>query len=659
MLNKRFHSSIDKKAFLNQLTKIIEENLHNEQFGVSELAQELGKSRSYIHRHLKSLKKQSVSQFIRSIRLQKAMTLLRKNELSAAEIAYQVGFSSPAYFSHCFHEHFGFPPGEVKKRALDEDSEKEEIADENDTNSIRIINKHISKKSIQRFAIFLLALSLSWFFYYSFKNDNFTFFNKNLASKDLTIFVSPFKNLSDDIDILHITEGIREDIIHDLYQMTSITVIPHISREKPQEFNLSALKKEQNIDAKYVLEGSVRMYNEEIRLSIRLIDSHKEDLVWAEQFDKRLDDILDLQNEIALEVAHEIHAELSEDEINKIKSKPTQNAKAYDYYLQARFLLHRANSDQRADFDLNSVKNCIQYYEQAIEEDNNFAEAYAGLASAWYRLSTWGWLRIKEGLPKAKMYSLKALEIDPNCAEARSVLAAYYIWGQRNFDEGAKEFITSIKLNPNFASSRQLYAQFLMITGPIEEARQQINVALTMEPYFWVVQNLSAWIYYFEGKHQKAIEACIIARDLKENFRENQWLFFLNYAKLGQGDAAVEMLTTIVKDQPDADKYVNEIHLAYQNNGIDGLFHWLIDISKNRTLPIHGLTGHPFFIAWWNAILKNKEETNYWLEKNLEADRKFYAYFNLIATNPDFKFLHNDPRFLKIVNEIGLSKYIQ
>ena len=659
MINKRHHSSIQKEAFLRRLRKIIEHNMHNDQFGVSELAQELGKSRSYIHRQLKSYTKQSVSQFIRTIRLEKAMTLLKKDELSAAEIAYKVGFSSPTYFNHCFHEFYGFPPGEVKKRFSDEGIEKEDLVHEHKPQTVLKESKHSSKKRFQRFAIFLVALSLIWFFYYSYTNDNFTFWGKNQNSKELSIFVSPFENLFSVQENQYISQGLREDILHDLFRVNSIKVVTHISPAQPKELNLSAFKKEQKIDVQYVLQGSVRTYNDQIRISIRLIDAHNEDLVWAKNFDRRLDDILDVQNEIALEVAHEIHSELSEDEINEIKSKPTQNSQAYDYYLQARFLLHRANSDQRSDFDLNSVENCIQYYEKAIEEDKDFAEAYAGLASAWFNLSSWGWLPKKEGFPKAKTYCLEAIKIDPKCAEAHSILGACYTWGQRNFNEGAKAFITSIELDPNFASSRQLYAQFLMITGPIEEARRQIDIALTMEPYFWIVQNVSAWISYFEGEHEKAIETCMIAKDLKQDFRANEWLFFLNYAKLGEGDAAADILKAMVIDLPDADKYVDEIELAYQNYRIEGLFNLLIEINKNGPLPIFGLTGHAFFIAWWNAILKNKEETIYWLEKNLESDRKYYAYFNLIATNPDFKFLHNDPRFLKIVDEIGLSTYLK
>ncbi len=322
-------------------------------------------------------------------------------------------------------------------------------------------------------------------------------------------------------------------------------------------------------------------------------------------------------------------------------------------------MLHKANSDQRFDFEPQSVQNCIQYFEKAIAEDEHFAKAYAGLANAWLSLSGWGFVPANEGFPKAQSLSVKAIEIDPDCAEAHAILGAFYIWGQRNFKDGRKELETSIHLNPNFASSRQWYAQFLMISGPIEESRTQIDIAIDLEPYFWVVQNLNAWIYYFEEKHEDAIKSCFIAKDLKPHFIENEWLFFLNYAKLGKGEDAASVLQEILKHYPGTDTLVEEVMDVFHQSGIDGLFSLLIDINKNRPIPDQGLSCHPFFLAWWNAILGNKDETIYWLERNVEAQRKLYIYLNLIVNNPDFKFLHKDPRFIRIVDQIGLSSYLK
>jgi TolB-like protein/Tfp pilus assembly protein PilF len=598
------------------------------------------------------------------VRLEKAMEMLQKNVKSAAEIAYEVGFGSPAYFSRCFHEHYGFPPGEVKKLTIEEVPENY-LVDENagqlddpDLQTPTIQNQKLFRKKALRISAgaFVIILIASLFYFIVPGADKYFsgFFS---PEKELSIIVLPFKNLSEDPNNQYFAEGITEDILNNLYWITSLRVVSRTSAEQFRESNFSASEIARKMNVNYVLEGSVRQYDEKTRISVQLIDATRDDHLWSANFDREINDVIGVQDEIAIQVASKLKAVLSENEVQQIAKIPTRNPKAHDYYLQARFLLHKANSDQRSDFDREAVANCIQYYENAIAEDENFAEAYAGLANAWFQLSAWGFLGSEEGFIKAHELSMKAIEIDPECAEAHSILAALYIWGQRKFEEGGKEYETSIRLNPNFATSRQGYAQFLMITGPIEEARVQVNRALELEPYFWVVQNLNSWIYYFEEKYQEALEACMLAYNYNPNFSSNEWLFVLNYAKLDEGEKMAQRLQRIAKIYSGTDKYSDDIQNAFNQAGIKGLFYWLIDANKNNPIPVEGMNGHPFYIAWWNAILGNEDETVFWLEKVLDEKMIPYHYFNLICTNPDFYFLHNNPRFIKIVDDIGLTPY--
>ncbi|MEN8115820.1 MAG: helix-turn-helix domain-containing protein [Bacteroidota bacterium] len=654
-------------AFLTRLTSIVEANLSDEKFGVSQLASEMGVSRSHIHRKLKFINNLSVSQFIREIRLKKATDLLERGTFTVSEIAYNVGFGSPAYFSRCFHKHYGFPPGEVKKRFLQENMEENELGEESGVESNQLKNDveapTFIRKKLMRNKVFLLlaytlvVISIAWYIYTVFINDNF--FAKNLSQKDkeLSVIVLPFKNLSNNPDNVHFAEGIREDILNDLYWITALRVVSRTSAEQFRESTLSSREIARKMGVKYILEGSIRRYGEKIRLSVQLIDAYRDDHLWSSKFDIELNNIIEVQDEIALQVASNLKIVLPENEIKQINKIPTQNPKAYEYYLRARFLLHKANSEQRSDFDMEGVKNCIQYYEKAIAEDENFAEAYAGLANASFNLSAWGFIPANEGFLKARSLSLKALEIDPECAEAHAVLGAFLVWGQRKFEEGGKELQTAVRLNPNFSTAHQWYAQFLMISGPIADARFHINRALELELYFWVIQNLNSWIFYFEEKYEEALEACTVAHDYNPSFSSNEWLFVLNYAKLGEGEKMVQQLQRIAKRHSGTDKYAVKIREAYNQSGIEGLFYWLIKVNKDSPIPVQGMNGHPFFIAWWNAIIGNTEEAVYWLEKNMEEERRLYAYFNLIATNPDFDILRNDPRFLKIIDDIGLTKY--
>lgn len=656
--------SHDDQSFLNRLTEITEANLTNDQFGVSILAREMAMSRSHLHRRIKAITNQSISYFIRTVRLKKAMQILQGREVSASEIAYDVGFSSPSYFNHCFHEYFGFPPGEVKKRFIEElpgihlsdtsDLQPEKL----DVEALTTQNKKIVIK--RTFHIGIVVFSLLIFTVVSYflimGGDNFLS-HLFQPKKELSIIVLPFKNLSEDPTNQYFAEGITEDILNSLYWITSLRVVSRTSAEQLSKSNLTVREIARQMKVNYVLEGSVRKYEDKTRISVQLIDASSDGHLWSSSFDPVMTDIITVQNEIAMQVAMKLKAVLSKNEIKQVEKIPTQNSVAYDYYLQARFLLHKANSPQRSGFDKAGAMSCIQFYEKAIAEDKNFAEAYAGLANAWLNLTAWGYLDSNEGFLKGREFSLKALEIDPECAQAHAVLGTFLVWGIRNLEEGGKALETSIRLNPNFATARQWYAQYLMITGPIEKARLQVNRALELEPYFWVVQNLNSWIYYFEEKFTESLAACAVAYDYNQAFSSNEWLFVLNYAKLGEGEKMAQRLQRIAKIYSGTGKYSDDIQNAFAQEGIGGLFYWLIDANKYNPVPVEGMNGHPFYIAWWNAILGNKEESIYWLGKTLNHPRPPYHYFNLITTNPDFDILRDDPRFLKIIDEIGLTPY--
>ena len=659
--------SIDQ-TFIRKLSDIVIANFQNENFGVNTLVRETGLSRSYIHRKLKAARKQNISQFICEVRLKRAMELLQQRAGHASEIAYKVGFGSPSYFNKCFHKYYGFPPGEVKKieftnneTPLEGVAIHREISDQSSVTSGNTqtgIIRHRRKVLFLSSALALVVLGIVWIFYnYNIKGSNFIniFHQEGMES---SLIVLPFKNLSDDSDNQYFADGIMEDILNNLFLVSELRVVSRTTSEHFRETSLTAREIARKVNARNVLEGSVRRYGDKTRISIQLIDASRDLHLWSVNYDAELTDILGFQGEIALQVAYKLDAVISEKEISQIKKISTRNPEAYDHYLRARFILHKANSEQRSDFSQEGVMNCIQSYEKAIAADASFAEAYAGLANAWFNVSAWGWYQpYFEGIQNARNFSAKALELDPNCAEAHAVKGVYLIYPDRRFEEGRKELLFSLHLNPNFATAHQWYAQLLMITGPIEEARLHIDRALELEPFFWVIQNLNAWIYYFEEKYDKAISACFVARDLKPDFIENYWLFFLNYAKLGEGEKAKKTLQTIAGLYPGAPEYPDEIMNAYKESGIKGLFSWLIDINAHKPIPVPGMSGDPFYIAWWHAISGNRDESVYWLERNMETNLKLYHYFNLITTNPDFDFLRDDPRFLAIIEELGLTPY--
>jgi len=633
------------QTLLNKLTEIVLDNLRDENFGVEQLAAAAGMSRATLHRKIKELKQGSVSRFIRHIRLEKAMEMLRREEGTVAEIAYRVGFGSPTYFIKCFHDHYGFPPGEVKK--MEDRATGDQRYEQKDLPLGEADRKKARRKRIMLASTGIISALLLAFILY-------TLLNKPQKS----IVVLPFKNLSDEPGNQYFADGIMEDILNNLYRISDLRVVSRTSSEYFRESPMTSPEIGRKLHADYILEGSVQKQGGEVRIFTQLIDARNDQHLLSEKYEGELVNLFDFQSDIAWKVADAMQTVISSREKNHIEKRPTTSIEAYDNYLKGRFLLHKANDEQRYDISKDGLMASLQYYEKAIELDRQFAEAWAGLANAWYNLAAWGWYQpYFEGVQKAWTYCNQALEIDPACAEAHAIKGVYHVYPEGRFEEARKELQLALELDPNFSTAHQWYAQLMMITGPIEEARKHVDRTLELEPYFWVMHNLDSWVCYFEERYSEGLEACFTGYDLNPYSSDNNWLFFLHYIHLGKGEEAAKIFRDVFLTNPMTEPYADMIMKAYEEDGIPGIFKWLIDINMNSPLPMQGLNGNPYYLAWWHALAGHKEESIHWFEKTLEAEKVPKHYFNLIAQNPDFDFLRDDPRFLAVIEKAGLAPY--
>jgi TolB-like protein/Tfp pilus assembly protein PilF len=475
-----------------------------------------------------------------------------------------------------------------------------------------------------------------------------------------SIVVLPFKNLGTEMEAEYFADAIVDGILNQLSIIEDLSVRSRTTSDFIGDKDMPVKKISQTVKARYILEGSVQKTGDRVRITVQFIDGKNDSHIWSENFDRQYANILGIQSDIALTIADKLNASLSESESNRIEEYSTQNSEAWDNYLRGRFLLNKANAEQRVDISPQGLRKSLKYFTRAIEIDSSFALAYAGMANAYSNLAAWNWLPDRrEGMLMAREYTTRALELDPDCAEALTVQAGLYVWGglQRDFEKGRETFQKALKINKNYPPALQWYAQLLMITGPIEEARNHMDRVIEQEPFFWLMHNLNAWIYYFEEKHSEAIEACNQAAELKPNWVITEWLYFLNYAKLNKGQEAFEHLQNIIKADPNTKKHTEEISNYFNSSGIEGLFKFLIQLNDNTPGFFHGLNGEPFYNGWWYALLGDKEESLKYLQKALEKPNSSYTYFMLIAVNPDFDFLRGDPRFQEIIDKLGLTPY--
>lgn len=301
------------QAFIGNLTAIVIANLQNENFGVGDLARKSGVSNYIIARRLRIIRNQNTSQFILEIRLKRAMELLLQRAGHASEIAYQVGFGSPAYFSYCFHKYFGFTPGEVLKYGLTEPRPGFEHSATGTKGKIPSVNINRALAFTAAGTILLLVLFHIVYFKYNLGKET----EKFIRDTEKSIIVLPFKNLTADQENLFLTDGIAREIYDRLIRINNLQLVPCDSSGQFRGSILPAIEIARKVNADFVLEGSFMMMQDNVLINLQLTDAGLDRHIWSENYDLQIADIPAIQTDIAINVAAHIQSLLSTGQITE------------------------------------------------------------------------------------------------------------------------------------------------------------------------------------------------------------------------------------------------------------------------------------------------------------------------------------------------------
>jgi TolB-like protein/AraC-like DNA-binding protein/Tfp pilus assembly protein PilF len=422
-------TSPTETEFINQANTIVLENISNEQFGVSELAEVMNMSRSNLLRKIKKHTQLSASQFMRQVRLQKGMEMVRQTSLTVSEISYQVGFGSTSYFIKCFREYYGYPPGEVGKKTL---------VNENEVIQVHFFNRY-RWHLITAVSLITLVISVLLF---SKESRATTQIEKSIA-------VLPFKNESSDSLNLYFVNGLMESALNNLQKIGDLRVISRTSVEKYRNTNKGIQEIAKELNVNYLIEGSGQRVGDRVLLNIQLIDASSDRPIWVEQYSREVGDVFALQNEVAKKIAAAIEAIVTPAELEQIEKKPTENMLAYDYYLKALdpFL---SRTDE-------GLKQAIGLFEQAIEQDPEFALAYANIAISYYLLEM---SQIeKQYTEKINSYADRALLYDSK-SDASLIAKAFYYIQTEEYKLALPHLEKALEYNPNSNLAVQMLADF-------------------------------------------------------------------------------------------------------------------------------------------------------------------------------------------------------
>ena len=463
----------------------------------------------------------------------------------------------------------------------------------------------------------LLLIIVGQFIYNKYWNQ----ISINTVNMEKTIAVLPFHNDSSNEENLYFCNGMVEEILNSLQKISELEVKSRTSVEKYRNptRNLKIIAKE--LDVNYILEGSVRKSGEDLRIIAQLINAQTGNQLWSETYDgKYTQRIFEFEADIAKKIAASLDAIITPTEEKGINKIPTKNLEAHNLYLNGRFFWHK-----RTEEDL---KRSVHYFEQALALDSTYAKAYAGLADSYFIMANWGWYPENEGYMKGKELATKAISFDSSISEAHATLGGIAIWCEWNWEKAEKELIRAISLNPSYATAHQYYAELLDILQRKNEAREQIDLAIKLNPSAQIMLGVSTMIYYNNNEFKKTIEEK--KRRMRFMNEKSSIVIFKSYVHLGMDIKAIDHLKLIVSDSPNNNHRL--IEKIYQESGINGVIYWYIDQLKSKEEKWGAFNLY--------ALVGDGQKVIAHLEKYPKSILR-------IRINPDFKLLRSDPIFME------------
>src|SRR6202044_1319192 len=296
-----------------------------------------------------------------------------------------------------------------------------------------------------------------------------------------SLAVLPLESLSNDASQDYFADGMTDELISDLGQISALRVISRTSvmGYKHARKSLPQIAHELNVDA--VVEGTVLRSREQVRSTAQLIEASTDKHLWSQSYQGELKDTLALQSEVARAIADQIQINVNPQEQAALKSVKAVNPQAYQSFLKGRFFWNKRTAE--------GLKIALAYFNQAIEEDPKYAPAYSGLADTYALLGDWQYAVIppKEAFPRAKAAAIKALELDDALGEAHNSLAFVLDGFDWDFEAASKEFHRAIELNPGYATAHHWYAWHLSLLGKFDEAIAEMKKAQNLDPLSLII----------------------------------------------------------------------------------------------------------------------------------------------------------------------------
>src|ERR1700736_6467513 len=455
-----------------------------------------------------------------------------------------------------------------------------------------------------------------------------------------SIAVLPFTNVSNDPKTEYLSDGITESLINSLSQLPNLLVMSRntVFRYKGQVADPQKLGRDLHVRA--ILTGRLIQAGDDLMISVNLEDVETSRQIWGEQYNRKLSNLVSLQQEIAADIYGRLRPKLEGESKRLLAKRPTEDVEAYQYYLQGLFYW---NKWTQSDF-----KKAADYFTLAVQKDPRYALSYAGLADTYSLLGDAGYLPPSEAWPKAKAAAMQALEIDDTLAEAHTSLGLVKEHFEWDWTGAEHEFKRAIELNANLATAHHWYGDFLANMGRSEEGLRETNRAQELDPLSLLINTSLGRQFYLAGQNEKAVEQLRKVLDIDPKFAPARWMLEEVYAQMGnQKEAVAERAKVLsLSGSPELAASIDEDFKRFGYKGV--LQSWLdglTEISKHDYVSA-------FSIAEAYIRMGEKGKAFDWLEKAYDQHDSGLVS---VAVEPVFDSVRSDPRYRDILRRMRLS----
>jgi len=457
-----------------------------------------------------------------------------------------------------------------------------------------------------------------------------------------SIAILPFINMSADPEQEYFCDGMAEEIINALTHVENLRVIARTSTFafKGEKIDIRKIGEQLNVES--ILEGSVRMAGNRVRISAQLINVADFSHLWSERYDRDMKDIFEIQDEISLAIVEALKVKLLKTEKAAIVKRHTEDLEAYNLYLKGNYYWQMLTKEGFA--------KAIECYEQALQKDPQYALAYTGLASVYWMSSYFGNVPPNEAYPKAREYANKALEIDDTLAEAHGTLGVINMNYDWNWKAAEREFKQALQLNPNSAIIHFQYAALLTYNERHEEAIAEAKRAQELDPLSSYFNAMLGNVLYHAGMYDEAIEVLRVTITMNPNYFLSHWVLGWAYRGKSMFEEAIAEFEKAVELSGGAPVAVTHLSIAYYESGkkakAEKLFDSLKQRSRDEYVP-------PFLFYYIHRVRGDQDQAYEWLERACNEHDSILPFIR-VNTLESWR-IPDEPRFKALLEKAGLE----